>query len=98
MAHIGMNRFPGLAYFYIYCSSHMQVYKNLMKMTEEESLKFFDAITKNHNAEYEPIITQIMLRCMLADFEQNIFRLAIRNFKNTEMVLASGDFRHSESD
>lgn len=86
MAHIGMNRFPGLAYFYIYCSSHMQVYKNLMKMTEEESLKFFDAITKNHNAEYEPIITQIMLRCMLADFEQNIFRLAIRNFKNTEMV------------
>ena len=57
-----------------------------MKMTEEESLKFFDAITKNHNAEYEPIITQIMLRCMLADFEQNIFRLAIRNFKNTETV------------
>ena len=27
-----------------------------------------------------------MLRCMLADFEQNIFRLAIRNYKNTQNV------------
>jgi len=27
-----------------------------------------------------------MLRCMLADFEQNIFRLAIRNYSNTEHV------------
>ncbi len=86
MAHIGMNRFPGLAYFYIYCGSHMQVYKKLMDMPEDDSLKFFDAISKNHNVEYEPVITQIMLRCMLADFEQNIFRLAIRNFKNTEKV------------
>lgn len=86
MAHIGMNRFPGLAYFYIYCGSHMQVYKKLMDMPEDESLKFFDAISKNHNVEYEPVITQIMLRCMLADFEQNIFRLAIRNYKNTEKV------------
>ena len=64
----------------------MEVYRQLMDMTEEESLTFFDALTKNHNKEYEGIITAVMLRCMLADFEQNIFRLAIRNYKNTDNV------------
>ena len=57
-----------------------------MDMSEEESLDFFSALSKNHNKEYESIITSVMLRCMLADFEQNIFRLAIRNYSNTETV------------
>lgn len=86
MAHIGMNRFPNMAYFFIYCGCNMQVYRELMEMTEEESLIFFDSLGKNHNKKYETIITSIMLRCMLADFEQNIFRLAIRNYGNTENV------------
>ena len=86
MAHIGMNRFPNMAYFYIYCSCNMDAYENLMTLTEEESLNFFDSLSKNHNKEYQDIITQTMLRCMLADFEQNIFRLAIRNYSNTENV------------
>lgn len=86
MAHIGMNRFPNMAYFFIYCGCHMEVYEKLKKLSEEESLKFFDSLSKNHNKEYENIITQTMLRCMLADFEQNIFRLAIRNYKNTDHV------------
>lgn len=86
MAHIGMNRFPNMAYFFIYCGCHMEVYKELTTLTEEESLKFFDSLSKNHNKEYEYIITQTMLRCMLADFEQNIFRLAIRNYENTENI------------
>lgn len=86
MAHVGMNRFPNMAYFFIYCGCHMEVYRDLMNLTEEESLTFFDSLSKNHNKEYEYIITQIMLRCMLADFEQNIFRLAIRNYVNQENV------------
>ena len=86
MAHVGMNRFPNMAYFYIYCGCHMEVYKELMTLTEEQSLKFFDSLSKNHNKEFEYIITQTMLRCMLADFEQNIFRLAIRNYANKESV------------
>ena len=86
MAHVGMNRFPNMAYFFIYCGCHMEVYRELMKLTEEESLTFFDSLSKNHNKEYEYIITKIMLRCMLADFEQNIFRLAIRNYANKENV------------
>ena len=86
MAHIGMNRFPNMAYFFIYCGCHMETYRQLMDMSEEESLDFFSALSKNHNKEYESIITSVMLRCMLADFEQNIFRLAIRNYSNTENV------------
>ncbi|WP_313184786.1 hypothetical protein [Lacrimispora sp.] len=86
MAYIGMNRFPNMAYFYMYCGSHMEIYQRLSEMTEQESMDFFDGISKNHNKEYQYIITQTMLRCILADFEQNIFRLAIRNYKNTEKV------------
>ena len=86
MAHIGMNRFPNMAYFFIYCGCHTETYRQLMDMSEEESLDFFSALSKNHNKEYESIITSVMLRCMLADFEQNIFRLAIRNYSNTETV------------
>lgn len=86
MAHIGMNRFPNMAYYFIYCGCHIEEYQKLQEMSEEESLKFFDALSRNHNKEYENIINKIMLRCMLADFEQNIFRLAIRNYKNTEDV------------
>lgn len=86
MAHVGMNRFPNMVYFFIYCGCHMEVYRELSNMTEEESLQFFDLISKNHQKQYEYIITTIMLRCMLADFEQNIFRLAIRNYGNTENV------------
>ena len=86
MAHIGMNRFPNMAYYFIYCGCHIEEYQKLQEMSEEESLKFFDALSRNHNKEYENIINEIMLRCMLADFEQNIFRLAIRNYKNTEDV------------
>jgi hypothetical protein len=86
MAHIGMNRFPNMAYFYIYCGCHMEEYHKLMNLSEEESLKFFDSLSKNQNKEFEDIITQTMLRCMLVDFEQNIFRLAIRNYDNTNVV------------
>lgn len=86
MAHVGMNRFPNMAYFYIYCGCHMEVYQSLKNMTEEESLKFFVSLSKNHNEDYQEIIDTVMLGCMLTDFEQNIFRLAIRNYKNTEHV------------
>ena len=86
MAHIGMNRFPNLVYFFMYCGCHMEIYDGLKDMTEEDSLEFFDELTKNHNKEFEEVITTVMLRCMLADFEQNIFRLAIRNYSNTEHV------------
>lgn len=86
MAHVGMNRFPNMAYYFIYCGCHMEEYHRLSEMGEDESLDFFTLLSKNHNKEYEYIINKIMLRCMLADFEQNIFRLAIRNYESTDNV------------
>ncbi|NDO52114.1 hypothetical protein FMM75_23030 [Lachnospiraceae bacterium MD335] len=85
MAHIGMNRYPPTAYFYIYCGCNMNVYHELKDMTEDESKNFFKSINSN-SSEYQSILDTIMLRCMLADFEQNIFRLAIRNYGNTDNV------------
>lgn len=85
MAHIGMNRYPPTAYFYIYCGCNMDIYYKLKDMTEEESKNFFKSINSN-SSEYQNILDTIMLRCMLADFEQNIFRLAIRNYGNTDDV------------
>lgn len=97
MAHIGMNRFPNLEYFYIYCGCHMDVYRNLVNMTEEESMRFFDSINRYENKEYKEELTDIMLRCMLTDFEQNIFRLSIRNFKNNVSVYV-WTFYNSDND
>lgn len=82
MAHVGMNRFPNMTYFYIYCGCHMEAYTQFENMKEDVSLGFLDAICKNDNPEYREAITDIMLRSILADFEQNIFRLAIRNYDN----------------
>lgn len=86
MAHIGMNRFPNMEYFFMYCGCHMEIYRELMMMEEDESMKFFDTLSKNHNKKFEKAMTDVMLRCMIADFEQNIFRLAIRNYMNTSHV------------
>ena len=55
-------------------------------MSEEESLVFFDSICKNNNEEYNNVLTTIMLRSMLCDFEQNIFRLKIRDFSNADKI------------
>lgn len=85
MAHIGMNRYPPLVYFFIYCGCNMQIYRGLRDMTEDESKNFFKSISSN-SSQYQEILDSIMVRCMLADFEQNIFRLAIRNYGNMENV------------
>lgn len=85
MAHIGMNRYPPHVYFYIYCGCNMNVYRELQDMTEDESKNFFKSINSN-SSKYQSILDSVMLRCMLADFEQNIFRLAIRNYGNTDDV------------
>lgn len=85
MGHIGMNRYPPLVYFFIYCGCNMNIYYELKDMTEDESKDFFKSINSN-SSKYQSILDSVMLRCMLADFEQNIFRLAIRNYGNTDNV------------
>lgn len=84
MTHIGLNRYSPMAYFYIYCGCHMDKYRELSEMSTEESLKFLTELAQNQKS--QDFLNDIMVRSMLADFEQNIFRLAIRNYGNTDNV------------
>lgn len=97
MAHVGINRFPNMVYFYIYCGTHMRFYRSLQDMTIAESIDFFNKIenSREEKDENDKIrrentredflkleLKHVMLKSMLVDFEQNIFRLAIRNYDN----------------
>lgn len=97
MAHVGINRFPNMVYFYIYCGTHMRFYRSLQDMTIAESIDFFNKIENSREEKDENDklrrentredflkleLKYVMLRSMLVDFEQNIFRLAIRNYDN----------------
>jgi hypothetical protein len=101
MTHIGLNRYSNMAYFYIYCGCHMDKYKELAEMSTEETLKFLTELAQNQKS--PDFLEDIMVRSILADFEQNIFRLAIRNYENTDNVQvwtfysANGDIYNSLS-
>lgn len=84
MAHIGMNRYSPMAYYYIYCGCHRDKYMELSEMSRKESLDYLTNLTQKQGR--QKFLNDIMIRSMLADFEQNIFRLAIRNYDNKENV------------
>lgn len=84
MAHIGLNRYSPMAYFYLYCGCHMDKYKELAEMPKKQSLKFLTELVQRQ--ECQDFLKDVMIRSMLADFEQNIFRLAIRNYGNMDNV------------
>lgn len=84
MAHIGMNRYSPMAYFYIYCGCHMNKYRELSKMSKRESLEYLTDLVQKQ--ECQNFLNDVMIRSILADFEQNIFRLAIRNYGNEDNV------------
>jgi hypothetical protein len=81
MAHIGMNRYTDISYFLMYCNSNPMEYKHLITMSEEESIQYFDEILRSKKK-----IESTIVGSMLADFEQNLFRLAIRNYDNNNKV------------
>lgn len=84
MAHIGLNRYSPMAYFYLYCGCHMDKYRELAEMPKKQSLKFLTELVQRQ--ECQDFLKDVMIRSMLADFEQNIFRLAIRNYGNMDNV------------
>lgn len=84
MAHIGLNRYSPMAYFYLYCGCHMDKYRELSEMPKKQSLKFLTELVQKQ--ECQDFLKDVMVRSMLADFEQNIFRLAIRNYLNMDNV------------
>lgn len=81
MAHIGLNRYSQMVYFFMYCASNRKEYQKVKAMTINESIVYFNEIFSDNE-----VIDDIMYHSILADFEQNIFRLAIRNLNNREPV------------
>lgn len=87
MAHVGLNRNHHFDYFIIWLSKNPMVYELLRHMDEEKSRKFISDKTKQIKGLFETgEMNQIMFSSLLADFEQNIHRIAIREFTNTEPV------------
>lgn len=84
--HIGLNRYPNLTYFLLYCGTHPEEYKKLADMSQEKSIQFFEDLNIGRS-KYNDALKDIMIYSILADFEQNIFRTAIRKPSNTEKVI-----------
>ena len=87
MAHIGLNRSHHFVYFLLWLSKNPMAYEALKHMDEAKSRQFISDRTKQVKGLF-PIeeMNQIMFRSILADFEQNIFRTAIRDFNNAKPV------------
>ena len=62
----------------------MDKYRELSEMPKKQSLKFLTELVQKQ--ECQDFLKDVMVRSMLADFEQNIFRLAIRNYLNMDNV------------
>ena len=62
----------------------MDKYKELSEMSKEESLNYLTNLVQKQDC--QDFLNDVTIRCILADFEQNIFRLAIRNYGNTDNV------------
>lgn len=87
IAHVGFNRLPELSYLVLYLSQHPDEYMKLQQMDEDSSRGYIKSLLKTDKRGFINYdINQIMLRQLLTDFEQNIFRTAIRNYDNAKPV------------
>ena len=92
VAHVGLNRLPNICYFLL--DSMINSHNNLdeiKKMPQERQIIELD---KWLNANGEITKSDTMTETILADFEQNIFRSAIRKYDGTPTkVYLFCDFR-----
>ncbi|MPL98139.1 hypothetical protein SDC9_44339 [bioreactor metagenome] len=87
MIYIGFNRAPDLIYLIIYLVQHTEAYQQLQQMSEDDSRKHIKSLLiMKKGCFINPDINQIMFNSLLADFEQNIFRTAIRRYDNEKHV------------
>lgn len=86
MYQIGLNRCNPLEYYFMLCTNNQEVYDTTKAMTKEQSRDFFWHIIKLKNdsgkasaafAKYW--MDEILVNSIVADFEQNLFRLSVRN-------------------
>lgn len=87
--HIGINRFNPFEYFLMAGTVVDEYYKDAISMTPERSIDFFDCILKttsdkggSREAFVKYDMEQMLINSVVADFEQNIFRMSIRNIDN----------------
>ena len=86
-AHVGNNRFDPFVYFIKYISQKPELLKMLKGMDELTSREYIKNSVKMTKGLFEnSVLNNIMFKSILADFEQNIFRTAIRNYNNGKEV------------
>lgn len=96
MYQIGLNRCNPLEYYFMLCTNNQEVYNITKAMPKEESRDFFSHIIKLKDdgkasaafAKYW--MDEILVNSIVADFEQNLFRLSVRNMaeeRNNKVML-----------
>ncbi len=86
MYQIGLNRCNPLEYYFMLCTNNQEVHDITKAMSKERSIGFFGHIIKlkNKSGEANAAIAkywmdEILINSIAADFEQNLFRLSVRN-------------------
>lgn len=88
--HIGINRYEPIVYFMMACVVEPWIYQYVKTMNIDESAEFFEEIT-NNKIDYSEVSEEMKIKMVMqdmltwsvmADFEQNIFRLSIRDIGN----------------
>lgn len=84
MAHVGLFRKPTLTYFIEFCAIYPEYMQEIQRMSEQESMEYLDKISTMKVAEVKEPLRQYIAQSLVTDFEQNVFRLAIRNYGTKE--------------
>lgn len=92
LAHVGNNRFDHFAYFLKLIAKRPQILESLKTMGEAKSREFLSDAIKLSKTVPKGIfdsspLNDIMFSTIMADFEQNIFRTAIRNYDNDKDIV-----------
>lgn len=89
--HIGVNRFEPISYYIMACIWKPEIYEYTKTMDIKNSKEFFAIITDNkiyketdEVAFIKKTMQDMLLGAVIADFEQNIFRLSMRVISNTK--------------
>lgn len=86
MAHVGLFRKPTLTYFIELCAIYPEYIQEIQRMSEEESLDYLDKISTMKIPEVIEPLRNYIAKSLVTDFEQNVFRLAIRNYGTEEVA------------
>lgn len=104
MFQVGLNMFPPLEYFFVLCDNYDWLYRSVSQMSLEKSIEFFHKIIQLREDYYvndlnlKDEIECVKAYSILSDFEQNLFRISIRNSNNTTPNICWLFFHHSHDE